>query len=272
MSTDRFRAALEELGVMIETKISAAGNEVPAFAKSDAFMEKLQDYQEGDDETNFKVQTLAAARLSHKSTIEETRAERFLNIAKLPWQSHQPLLPVPLRYGGAHTGRLSGEWRMNLQNLPRDQRKSSLRSALVAPPGFRIVAADLAQIEARIVACICGQHKLIEKFKNSEDVYAWFASQLFNKPVSKETHPNERFIGKTAILGLGYGCGHGRFFQMVTSQARQYGIDISGLFNGDTARKAVDAYRSIFPKIPSAWRTLDLHLRNPQQPAQGCIG
>jgi DNA polymerase len=258
MSTPQFQAALEELGVVVKTKLSPAGREVPAFAKTDPFMEELQEYHDGpNDDINYRVQVLASARLAHKSTIEETRAERFLNIARLPWGSHQPLLPVPLRYGGAHTHRLSGEWRMNLQNLPRDKTKSNLRSALVAPAGFKIVAADLSQIEARIVACLAGEMELIERFRNGEDVYAWFASKLFGYPVNKKDNPNERFIGKTAILGLGYGCGANRFFQMVTAQARQYGIDLKGLFSIEVAQRAVDFYRATFPLIAGSWNALE---------------
>ncbi len=86
MSTAQFQQALESLGVEIKTKMSPAGREVPQFAKSDPFMEELLEYAGSEnDDVNYQVQTLAAARLSFKSTIEETRAERMLNIARLPW-------------------------------------------------------------------------------------------------------------------------------------------------------------------------------------------
>ena len=168
-----------------------------------------------------------------------------------------PLLPVPLRYGGAHTHRLSGEWRMNLQNLPRDKVKSKLRQALSAPEGFKIVTADLSQIEARIVACLANQVQMVDQFRRSEDVYANFASQLFGKAVDKIGTPSERFIGKTGILGLGYGCGADRFYRMVTTAARQYGIPLDGLFDQQVAQRTVDTYRRTFRRIPQAWYTLD---------------
>ena len=256
MSTAQFKDALINLGVPIKTKISATGREVPAFAKSDPFMSELAEYSDADAETNYAVQTLAMARLSHKSTIEESRAERFINIAKL---TDDHLLPVPLRYGGAHTHRLSGEWQLNLQNLPRDQRKSQLRSALVAPAGFKLIAADLAQIEARIVGKICGQDSLIEEFKQG-DVYASFASRVFGKTITKKRNPHERFIGKTAILGLGYGCGAARFHQMVQVQARQNNIPLQGLFDERRAEQIVQAYRSLYSRIPDTWRYLDRQL------------
>ena len=44
-------------------------------------------------------------------------------------------------------------------------------------------------------------------FRNGDDVYAEFASSRIQPVHHQEDHPAERFIGKTAILGLGYGCG-----------------------------------------------------------------
>lgn len=146
---------------------------------------------------------------------------------------------------------------MNLQNLPRNLSKSKLRSALLAPPGHKLIVADLAQIEARIVAEFCGQDALVESFKQGEDVYSSFASIIFGTPVNKKDQPNERFIGKTAILGLGYGCGHVRFHQMVTTQAKQANISLVGLFDERVAEFTTNTYRSLFSKIPDMWRRLD---------------
>lgn len=259
MSTLQFQAVLSDLGVEIQTKTNAKGKQIPAFAKSDPFMADLLEYeQDSDEETNYAVQTLAAARLSHKSTIEETRTERFCNIANLRWEGCRPLLPMPLRYGGAHTHRLSGEWSMNVQNLPRDKAKSKLRAALCAPPEHTLITADLAQIEARIVARICQQNDLVGAFRNGEDVYASFASMVFGRNVTKQD--NERFIGKTAVLGLGYGCGVDRFHQMVCTLARQYGINLEGLFDERVAQRTVYLYRSLFPRIKNSWYMLDTRL------------
>src|SRR6516164_8977922 len=146
---------------------------------------------------------------------------------------------------------------MNCQNLPRDTEKSQLRTSLVVPPGHRMITADLAQIEARIVACLAGQAKLVESFRNGIDVYADFASIVFGVYVTKKTHPHHRFIGKTAVLGLGYGCGWERFYQMVTTDARKYGIPLEGLFDQNVAQVTVNTYRALFSRITRAWRELD---------------
>lgn len=258
MSTERFKELLEELGVVIEHKISRTTNKpLPCFAKTDKFMMDLLEYSDGPDEdTNSKVQTYAAARLAHKSTLEETRAERFLNIASLPWGNGGAMMPVPLRYSGARTHRLSGEMKLNLQNLPRDKTKSKLRSALIAPEGYKVVTADLSNIEARIAAAFCDEHDLVEQFRNGEDVYAGFAERVFGHPVSKTTHPTHRFVGKVAILSLQYGSGAERFFQMVTTQARGSRMALDR-FDQTLAETTVTTYRNTYWRIARMWHTLD---------------
>jgi len=257
MSTKQFCEALESFGVTVKTKISPTGRTIPAIAKTDVFMAELAEYQEADDDTNFRVQTLVNARLAHKSTIEETRSERFVSIASLPWPNGKPMLPMPLRYGGAKTHRLSGEWKMNVQNLIRDTTKSKLRTSIVAPEGFKIVAADSAQIEARLVSQLCGQTDLSGAFRNGEDVYASFAARVFRQAVTKKEHPSHRFIGKVGVLSLGYGAGALRFYQMVVTQARQLGISLAGLFDEWVAEETVKTYRTLFDRIPAMWRQLD---------------
>jgi DNA polymerase family A/3'-5' exonuclease len=262
MSTAQFKEALEGLGVEIKTKVSPTGNIIPAFAKTDSFMQELCEYHGSyDDEINFKVQSLATARLAHKSTIEETRTEKFINIASLRWPGNKPLLPVPLRYGGAHTHRLSGEWGLNMQNLPRDKEKSQLRSAIIAPPGFKIVTADLAQIECRLLAKFADQQDLLAQFRNGEDVYANFGQRIFNRVITKKDDPSERWIAKTAVLGLGYGCGPARFYNMVVNNAYQLGIPLAGLnFDTVAAERIVKVYRRTFHRIQALWWQFDGYL------------
>jgi hypothetical protein len=261
MSTAQFCKALESLGVTVKTKISDTGRVIPAIAKTDDFMAELAQYQDADDDTNFRVQTLVNARLAHKSTIEETRSKRFVSIASLSWSNGQRMLPIPLRYAGAKTHRLSGEWSTNFQNLSRDTSKSKLRRSIVAPKGCKIVTADLAQIEARLVAQLCGQTDLSEAFRSGIDVYASFAANVFGQAVTKTEQPSHRFIGKTGVLGLGYGCGAERFYRMVVAQARQYGITLDGLFDEEVAEATVNTYRMLFDRIPAMWRQLDRFLR-----------
>ena len=186
MSNEMFAHALYELGVTPPRKISpTTGKETWAFAKTDEEFKALAEH------TNPMVQALVAARLGTKSTLEETRTERFIGI------STRGKLPIPLRYYAAHTGRWGGDDKVNLQNLPR---ASVLKHAILAPEGYLMIDADSSQIEARTLAWLAEQNDLVDAFDRGEDVYKIMASSIYGKPVDEITKP-ERFLGKTTILG-----------------------------------------------------------------------
>lgn len=251
MSNDMFANALRQLGVEPPTKISlTTGKETLAFAKTDAEFIELEDHE------NPEVQALVSARLGVKSTIEETRTQRLLNIASLTWAGNrQGLMPIPLRYSGAHTHRLSGDWKLNMQNLP-SRGNNKIRSALVAPPGRSVVAVDASQIEARIAGWFCGADSLTRAFADKEDVYSTFATSVFGYEVQKATHKVERFIGKTAVLGLQYGLGWLKFQGTVAMQSKaQVGQEI--VLDDDEAMRVVQTYRREYYEIPQMWRKLD---------------
>lgn len=258
MSAAKFSAELDKLGVPIVYKTTKAGNQVPAIAKTDDFMNELLEH---DDPA---VQALAAARIGHKSTLEETRGVKLLSIATLPWESFRPgnfaCMPIPLRYGGAHTHRLSGEWKMNMQNMPRG---GNLRKSLIPPPGYAVVVADLAQIEARITAWIAGETVLLKQFADKLDPYAIMGSKIFGRPVDPKVDKMERFIGKTAILGLGYGCGWERFYDMARKDARKFGVNLGTVWTPLFAKAAVDTYRQTNANINRAWQRLDQIVAGP---------
>lgn len=240
MSNDRFAAALETLGVSPPRKMSlTTGKETFAFAKTDSEFIALQEHESPD------VQALVAARLGVKTTLEESRTERFIALTRLQWGDGQPWMPIPLRYGGAHTHRLSGEWKLNAQNLPRG---GALRRALIAPPGFKVIAPDSSQIEARVVAWLCGARLLVEQFAKGEDVYSSFGTALFNYPVSKATK-RERHIAKGAVLGCGYGMGWPKF--QATMRTEGMALDDA------EAQRTVSVYRSTYPAIPATWAMLN---------------
>jgi DNA polymerase len=196
MSNDKFAKLLRKRGVEPPTKISATtGKEAYAFAKTDLDFIALQDHHDP------VIQTLVAARLGLKSTLEETRTARLIEVGK------RGKLPIMLNYYGAHTGRFSGGEKLNLQNLPRG---GALRNALKAPPGHKIISCDSSQIEARMVAYIAGQADLVQQFREGRDVYSEFATKFYGRPVSK-ADKLERHVGKAAILGLGYGMSAAKF-------------------------------------------------------------
>jgi len=138
MSNPQLADLLRSIGVEPPMKISpTTGKETYAFSKSDEGFKALLEHE------NPVVQTIVAARLGVKSTIEETRTARFIGIAK------RGALPIPLRYYAAHTGRWGGDDKVNMQNLPRS---SPLKNAILAPPGYVMVDSDSSQIEARTLA------------------------------------------------------------------------------------------------------------------------
>src|SRR6202040_1536873 len=110
---------------------------------------------------------------------------------------------VPLKYSGARTHRLSGDDKTNWQNFARI---SPIRAGIVAPPGYRVVHRDSSQIEARMVAWLAKCAKLLRAFAEGCDVYSEFASTIYLRNITR-ADIKERFVGKTAILGLGYNCG-----------------------------------------------------------------
>jgi len=102
MSNDKFAQVLTSLGVDPPTKMSpVTGKQAWAFAKSDEGMKELQEHPDP------AVQAVVAARLGHKTTLEETRTARFLNCSTLTFPAYGVgKFPVPLKVSGAHTHRL----------------------------------------------------------------------------------------------------------------------------------------------------------------------
>ena len=159
-SNPKFAECLKTLGVVPPMKMSPRTNkETFAFSKSDQAMTELLEHP------NIAVQTLVAARIGVKSTLEETRTDRFLNIGK-----RAGVLPVPLKYYAAHTGRWGGTDKVNLQNLP-SRGSNTIKKCIVAPDGYVLIDADSSQIEARTLAWLAGQTDLVNAFANKEDVY-----------------------------------------------------------------------------------------------------
>jgi len=200
-SNDHFADVLRKLGAEPPTKISKqTGKEAYAFAKNDALFQALVN---GDNET---VALVCEARLRVKSTLERTRAQRFIDIAG------RGTLPVPLSYYGAdRTGRWAAAKGANL-NLQNMKRGSFLRKAIMAPDGYVLGVADLSQIEPRALAWMSDYEGLLDIFRSGADPYAAFGAPMFSIPgMTKETHPVQRQSAKSALLGCGYQLGWASF-------------------------------------------------------------
>ncbi len=234
MSNAKFAELLSGLGVTPPMKISpTTEKETFAFAKSD---KEFQELQEHEDE---RVQTLVAARLGTKSTLEETRTQRFIDISK------RGTLPVPIRYYAAHTGRWGGDDKINLQNLPsRGANGKKLKKSIIPPHGHTIVECDASQIEARVLAWLAEADELTHAFSVGEDVYVKMAAAIY-KVDEADVTGGQRFVGKTTILGAGYGMGAKKF----KTQLAGMGVEVDLA----EARRVINIYRDTYWKIPTLW-------------------
>jgi DNA polymerase len=155
-------------------------------------------------------------------------------------------MPVPLKYYAAHTGRWGGDDKINLQNLPsRGTNGNKLKKAIRAPEGYVIIDADSAQIEARTLAWLAEQTDLVNAFAKGEDVYKKMAAAIYGKKEADVTK-DERFVGKTTILGAGYGMGAAKF----QAQLKTFNVELEL----DECQRIITVYRATYPMVPLLWR------------------
>jgi DNA polymerase len=236
-------------GCEVPQKVSIRTNKLaPAFSKADPeFLQFLNPRLPTTiGEQDMKV--IAAGRLAAKSSQETNRFARFLQIAR---SGPRPMVAVPLLYYGAHTGRLSGLDKLNMQNMGQH---SKLRRSLRAPRGYKVVAGDSSQIEARITACLAGQLDMVEDFRAGRDVYSSFATSVYHRPIDKINFPKERFVGKQGILSLQFGVGVIKFHQTLNNV---HHLPISL----EECSEVVETYRTKYSMVPDLWSKMRQALR-----------
>lgn len=236
-SSDQFMAYMKAT-YNIDIPMKQGKNKlIPALGKNDIAFQQLQkQYPEH--------KAIWDARIASKSRIDETRANRFLN-----GTNRDGTISMPLKYYAAHTGRFGGGEKMNPQNLKRG---SNLRKALCAPDGYMVVVVDKSQIEARLTAWLAGCDKLVQAFRNKEDPYSKFASVIYQRLITKQD-PIERFVGKTCILGLGFGVGGTKLQVTLESGSQGPVVVISEV----RAKEIVTLYRMEYREIPRLWKKLE---------------
>lgn len=198
--------------------------------------------------------------------------EAFLNMTCADGRLRNNLV-----YHGASTGRYAGTG-VQLQNLPRPHKgfkagvslpalasgdleyaqlvlddpmphaSSALRSMIIAEGGKDLVVADYSSIEARNVMWLAEENEAVQMFRDGADIYCEMASFLYGRPITK-ADSRERFIGKSIILGCGYGMGAPKFKATCAGQ----GVDVED----ELAAKAVQAYRTKYSKVPMLWYALE---------------
>jgi len=119
--------------------------------------------------------------------------------------------------------------------------------AIKAPPGHKIIDADSSQIEARVLAWLAGQDDIVRSFANKEDVYRKMAATIYGKKEENIT-PQERFVGKTTILGAGYGMGAVKFQAALKNSNPPVELPL------DECRRIIDVYRKANFAISALWK------------------
>lgn len=248
-SNKQFAEHIYTMGLVPPLKVSpTTGKNIPALGKNDkAFTQMQKMYPQ--------FEHVWAGRKAVKSRINETRAQRFIDATH-----DDGTISVPLRYYAAHTGRFGGTEKINMQNMPR---KSPLRMALQAPPNKLVFVADLSNIEARMLAWLADEQGLLQQFRNNEDVYSNLATDIYGRPINKTDDPLERFVGKVAMLGLGYGMGANKF--QATLEAGAMGPPMK--FSTSEAFDVVSTYRTTYSGVPNLWTKLETKLANTINPA-----
>lgn len=242
-SNNKFADLLKANGVEPPRKISGTtGKETWAFAKTDEEFTILEDHP------NPTVQALFAARMGFKSSIGITRAKAFQEIAT------RGTFPFPLKYSGAAvTHRWSG-FDVNPQNLSRvdpDNPKptDALRYAIRAPKGYKLVVADLSNIELRLGLWFAGQHDKLQLIRDGVDLYRDFASKAYGVPYESIGKKDPaRFVGKCASLSLIYGTGAAKLQNTIRIQSK--GATTVTL---DEANKLTTIYRTEYDKVVKSW-------------------
>lgn len=294
-SNPKFAAVLLQHGITPGMKPSPTAKNLDgtpkqtyAFAKTDPFMKKLLD---SDNET---IASLAECRLGVKTSIAETRAQRYIDMG-----GRGPVC-IYLQYWGAEqTGRHSARDKTNFLNLGRnkelrdynkavaatvmtpngrgviakvskdgarllttageakvrDCHQVGLRDSLRSPPGYSIVVGDSANIEARMLVYLAAQTDVLHKYRNNEDLYCSFGTALFSREITK-SDTLERQISKIAVLGLGFGMGPVKFVETV--RAWDFGAMAEQmkplLADKDMLAGAVHLFRDRYDKVKDWWK------------------
>ncbi len=136
----------------------------------------------------------------------------------------------------AATGRLSST-RPNFQNIPiRTELGKEIRKAFRASePGWKVLSADYSQIELRVMAHFCGEPRLIDAFRNDEDIHARTASTVFGVPIEAVSE-DQRRQAKVVNFGIMYGAGPYRMSQELNIPINE-------------ARELIASYFATYPGI-----------------------
>jgi DNA polymerase len=123
-----------------------------------------------------------------------------------------------------------------------------LRGFLIPAKGRVFIGADFSAIEARVLAWLAGEEKILEIFRTHGKIYEAAAADIYRVPINEVTK-EQRQIGKVAVLALGYQGGAKAFQAM----GRGYGVKISE----EKSDSIKNAWRAANPRIVRYWYALE---------------
>jgi DNA polymerase len=170
-------------------------------------------------------------------------------------------------YGGGRTGRWAGRG-VQLQNMPRDKAKKTvrerllaggcttnaelktlIRTAIVPKQDCEFVVADFSAIEARILAWLADEKDTLDAFRRGEDIYKLTAAKMYHTSPDK-INSEQRQRGKVAVLACGYQGSIGA----LSSMCETYGLDLTD----EQKQNTVNAWRKANPNIVKLWSSIEL--------------
>lgn len=169
------------------------------------------------------------------------------------------IMPFSLKYFGAHTGRWSGDARINMQNMRKvpvfcnesrlmetddikifaamEQHEEhgtwpswikgiiDFRALFIPRPGKKMILSDLAQIEPRVLGWLTGNTELLQKISGGMSIYEAFARSTMGYTGPKMNKASKEYkLIKIQVLQLGYQAGWKKF---ITTALKENGIDLT---------------------------------------------
>jgi DNA polymerase len=132
-----------------------------------------------------------------------------------------------------------------LYDAPIDVISQCMRGFIRAPEGHEFAVVDYTAIEARVLAWLCGEEKMLEAYRQGVDVYKLMAVKLYKLRDISDVTDEQRRISKNLVLGCGYQLGGVKF----VDYAANAGVRITEEF----AKSAVRTYRDDVPNIVKSW-------------------
>lgn len=126
---------------------------------------------------------------------------------------------------------------------------SCLRTMIIPSKGKELFVSDFSAIEARVLFWLADHKEGVKAFVEKRKMYEELAMVIFNRTSISQVQKDERFVGKQAFLGSGYGMGWPKF----KKTCQDFGQDVSDAI----AKKAIKGYRELHAPIPKLWTNLE---------------